>query len=701
MSARTPFHSTSVLPGNRPSLRRAICRALAVFGWATPLAAIAAPFPAEIDLSTLDPGNGGDGSVGVFLYGLTGFDYKGWSVAGAGDIDGNGLDDVLVGAPQNGLCDRCATYIAFGRQQLPASIDLFRAPLMSHGADAFIVKSRTSADQGGTSVSSIGDLNGDGFDDFAVGAPFAGPGGEANAGEAYVVFGRATGFAPVFDAEDLLPQNGGDGSEGFILDGVADSDFTGASVSGGCDVNADGIDDLIIGAGHIPQSFPHLGKVHVIFGRESGFPAEFGLARLLPLNGGDGSEGMTIEGIEGGDSAGAAAACTGDPNGDGIDDILIGAPMGADQAGEAYLLLGHAGPFSATFDLSILDPANGGDGSQGTILLNDGYARMGSSVAAAGDVNGDGFADMIIGAPNALANGESSGRAFVVFGRANGFPAEFDLARLLPPNGGDGSEGFALNGVSSGEMAGFTVAGAGDVNADGIADLLIGAPRSAHSGTAYLVFGHSGTFPAEFELASLLTDNGGDGTQGVALIGAQNEGTPGMGVGGAGDVNGDGADDVLVGAPGASPQHDLEHTGYAYVVFGHPNETDSDGDGVADDADNCSALANADQRDTNADGFGNACDADLNNDCTVNFADLGEMKSVFFTSDPDADFDGDGAVNFEDLGVMKADFFLPPGPSGVTNACAESDVRRDRTHNDILFMPGGEEIHDHSITPRH
>ena len=96
---------------------------------------------------------------------------------------------------------------------------------------------------------------------------------------------------------------------------------------------------------------------------------------------------------------------------------------------------------------------------------------------------------------------------------------------------------------------------------------------------------------------------------------------------------------------------------------------DADGDGVRDRRDNCTAVANADQRDTDDDGIGNACDADLTNDCAVNFADLGELEAVFFTSDPDADFNGDGAVNFADLAIMKAGFFLPPGPSGVPNLC--------------------------------
>jgi hypothetical protein len=95
------------------------------------------------------------------------------------------------------------------------------------------------------------------------------------------------------------------------------------------------------------------------------------------------------------------------------------------------------------------------------------------------------------------------------------------------------------------------------------------------------------------------------------------------------------------------------------------DDVDSDGDGVTDSDDNCTLLANADQRDTNGDGYGNVCDPDLDNDQIVNFADLGLLKSVFFTSDPDADLDGSGSVNFTDVGTLKAFFFLPPGPSGL------------------------------------
>ena len=105
------------------------------------------------------------------------------------------------------------------------------------------------------------------------------------------------------------------------------------------------------------------------------------------------------------------------------------------------------------------------------------------------------------------------------------------------------------------------------------------------------------------------------------------------------------------------------------IRYGRVDAPDGDGDGIPDSADNCTALPNADQRDTNGDNFGNACDADLDNSCVVNFADLGLMKAVFFTTDDDADLNGDGSVNFSDLGTLKAAFFGPPGPSGLPNAC--------------------------------
>ncbi len=96
---------------------------------------------------------------------------------------------------------------------------------------------------------------------------------------------------------------------------------------------------------------------------------------------------------------------------------------------------------------------------------------------------------------------------------------------------------------------------------------------------------------------------------------------------------------------------------------------DTDADGIADASDTCIESHNPDQRDSDGDGIGNICDADLDNDCIVNFSDLGVMKALFFGFDPDADLDGDGVVNFSDLGIMKQRIFGLPGPSCTPNIC--------------------------------
>jgi hypothetical protein len=146
-------------------------------------------------------------------------------------------------------------------------------------------------------------------------------------------------------------------------------------------------------------------------------------------------------------------------------------------------------------------------------------------------------------------------------------------------------------------------------------------------------------------------------------------------VSGAGDVDGNGIDDVLLGAERSEAGGDRDDysTGEAYVVFARP-PLDVDRDDTLNDADNWLVNANADQRDTDADEIGNRCDADLNNVCVVNFVDLDGLKQAFFGNDADADFNGDGAVNVLDLGIMKG-FFQPPGPSGVPNLRRRSTPR--------------------------
>jgi len=161
-----------------------------------------------------------------------------------------------------------------------------------------------------------------------------------------------------------------------------------------------------------------------------------------------------------------------------------------------------AAPFPSVIELRSLHPGVGGDGSQGFILKGiDAFDLSGGSVSDAGDVNGDQIDDLIIGAYDANPGDPfRAGESYVVFGRTTGFPAAFELHALLPALGGDGSEGFILEGIDPEDFSGRSVSGAGDVNGDGIDDLLIGAfyadPNGRLSGESYVVFGRTSAFPA-------------------------------------------------------------------------------------------------------------------------------------------------------------------------------------------------------------
>jgi hypothetical protein len=587
--SESPVHLSRAV---RRALRRrgaaALClgAGLLAAGVATEDAA-AAPFPAVIELRSLHPGAGGDGSQGFILKGIDTSDFSGTPVSDAGDVNGDQIDDLIIGATSADPGDRSRageSYVVFGRTTgFPATFELrsLLPALGGDGGEGFILRGIDFYDYA-ASVSSAGDVNGDGIDDLVIGARGGDPNGQREAGETYLVFGRTTGFPAAFELGNLHPALGGDGSEGFILRGIDPDDYAGNPAGGAGDVNGDGIDDLIIGAIADPNGQRNAGESYVVFGRTTGFPATFELRSLHPAAGGDGSEGFILRGIDAFDVSGSSVDGAGDVNGDGIDDLIIGAasadPNGQSLAGESYVVFGRTGGFPAVFDLASLDPPSGGDGSEGFILEGiDPNDYSGRSVSRAGDVNGDGIDDLLIGAAYADPNGRfGAGESYVVFGRTTAFPAKFELGVLDPGSGGDGSEGFVLNGIGDNEndYSGASVSGASDVNGDGLDDLIIGAPSAdphgqSHAGESYVVFGRSTGFPPAFELGSLHPALGGDGSEGFILNGIDSLDYSGRSVSGAGDVNSDGVGDLIIGASRADPS-DKSDAGESYVVFGRP-----------------------------------------------------------------------------------------------------------------------------------
>lgn len=456
-----------------------------------------------------------EATAGVRVTGPTAGDRLGASVAGGADVNGDGFSDTIFGA-DGALADgRGAAYVVFGGPDA-AAID---GADIEAGTGGFAILGPATASSTGFSVAMLGDVNGDGLGDVAVGVTDgSGPGG------VYVVFGSA---APA--TVDLATLGAG----GFEITG---GDAFGRSVAAAGDVNDDGLQDIIVGD---PDAGGGSGMAVVVFGK-AGTETVDGTT--------PGAGGFTIDGTVAGGSLGFSVAGAGDVNVDGFDDVVIGA-SDIPVVGRVFVVFGKADTAAVSED----DLVVAGDAG---IQITGGAAfdRVGHSVAGAGDVNGDGRADIIFGAPGIDVGDENlAGRAFVLFGGVDIQSTTLDAL-------GMGTGGFALDGASGFDFAGWSVAGAGDVNRDGFADMIIGAQGvdtpAGNAGRVYVLYGapdlaggNLGAFPS------------GDG--GFELAGEGFEHFAGGAVHGSADRNGDGFDDFALGVAEADSD-----AGLGYVCFG-------------------------------------------------------------------------------------------------------------------------------------
>lgn len=449
-------------------------------------------------------------------------EFAGTSVSCAGDVNGDGYDDVIVGAyGYSSFTGRA--YICYGGASMNSVADV-------------ILTGVTSGSNFGYSVSSAGDVNGDGFSDVIVGAYAY----SNYTGKAYIYYGGSamnnaadvvmTGENPndnfgysVSDAGDVNGDGNGDviaGAFGFnsnfgrtyiyygssVMDNIADvtmlggaiTDYFGASVSRAGDVNDDGYSDVIVGA---YGNSGNRGQSYIFYGGAS-------------MNG---IADVTMTGEASNNSFGISVSEAGDVNGDGFADVFVGAYGYSTSKGRTYLFFGGTN-MNGTVDIFMT-----GDSS-----LN----YFGYSVSGGGDVNGDGFSDMIVGAYGKNSN---KGRAYVY----TNTPVGNDIPDVKF------SESLGQFGLS--------VAIAGDVNGDGFSDVIVGMPFHTNStGKAYIYFG------------GIIPDNIPD----VLMTGQNNDDSYGLVVSSAGDVNGDNYDDVIVVANRWATN---THFGRAYIYFGGAN----------------------------------------------------------------------------------------------------------------------------------
>jgi hypothetical protein len=494
--------------------------------------------PQIYDLPVITP------SQGLLFDGIEGRTHRlGIDVSRAGDVNGDGYDDIIVSGADRDIVEMDARVLLFLVFGSPSRIGSFDVSSIDRESGVVITG------RGSISAAGIGDVNRDGYGDLLVGDPNPGP----MAGEVYLLFGALDfGAAGPID----LPTT--DEYEVMRIQGTLENDLAGQWTAGAGDVNGDGDPDLAIGA---PFGGPDVstltGEAFIVFSSPPLLSID-----MLPLASLDGSNGVKLFGGKHMDGIGIVSGA-GDVNGDGFDDLLTGSMLidiaDPDPADEAYLVFGGS---HVDEDGSL--PLASLDGNSGIRFgWHEVREHLGFFVAAAGDVDSDRYDDIIIEVRSQDSIGAEDVNIYLIYGSPSpDTDGYFDLLSMAA------IEGFEVSGIISHDVAKANSTGAGDVNADGYEDFLVSVNTDTPTGPAesILVFGRSDLATEGTLMLAEVSPAGG-----VRFTDTQPDMWVLLRFSPAGDFNGDGYADLLFGAPNTmySPRHD-DPPGRAFLVLGGP-----------------------------------------------------------------------------------------------------------------------------------